>query len=455
MSQTNHSFNSFDNISAAMFADCIANSKEIFKLMDLIFPLDSCQHYQLLPLKLEDNNLTLGMLNPNDQESLKFVHSIAKVFNYNLNIQSIDAQTHQIILASYPQSNQQPQKLAQDANQTIIDASFNPEAISQDNSRPRRLADSAPTIISQPEDQPYSAKSGVSEVLKDLPPDLDFLRDLDLTAQPSKKSVNSKTDSSATLYEIPAEFLKPQPSNNLDDKPTIISDDPAKLLAQETSPQDPQNTSSEVPRSNLAPKTPINPQEVLQLQTEAVVDFLVELKPLLSWRKLLEQALIHRIEQLNLIQYSDRGSIIASKNQETQSSLDHIALPIFCSLIDDIKRMARLPHDSNEHPKKLVLEKLYKQERILLRLHFIFQNERQELIVQILRDRALKIYEQQQMNKVSEQALNLAQQLEKTLRKIQACFDSAEFTNLRELQEVQSRINHQLRLFDKQPGRIN
>jgi hypothetical protein len=53
------------------------------------------------------------------------------------------------------------------------------------------------------------------------------------------------------------------------------------------------------------------------------------------------------------------------------------------------------------------------------------------------------------MDRISEQALQLAKQLEKTLRRIQACFDSAELTNLNELQIVHSRISHQLRLLDK------
>ncbi|MEL6496226.1 MAG: hypothetical protein AAFQ41_14055, partial [Cyanobacteria bacterium J06623_7] len=65
-------------------------------------------------------------------------------------------------------------------------------------------------------------------------------------------------------------------------------------------------------------------------------------------------------------------------------------------------------------------------------------------------NKALERYEQQQLDRVSEQALQLAQQLEKTLRRIQACFDSAELTNLTELQTVHSRITHQLRLLDKQ-----
>ena len=88
-------------------------------------------------------------------------------------------------------------------------------------------------------------------------------------------------------------------------------------------------------------------------------------------------------------------------------------------------------------------------ERVLLRMEFTAQQDLQEVGIQILRDRALKSYEQQRMDRTSDRALELARQLEKTLRRIQTCFDSAELTNLTELQTVHSRITHQLRLLDK------
>ncbi|MEL6927529.1 MAG: hypothetical protein AAFO95_02700, partial [Cyanobacteria bacterium J06600_6] len=148
--------------------------------------------------------------------------------------------------------------------------------------------------------------------------------------------------------------------------------------------------------------------------------------------------------------YRHRGGIVAEQNQDVQSNIDQIPLPIFCSVIDEIKRMARLPQNTANHPKKLVLERFYNRERILLRLEFSARANLEEVGIQIIRGSALKIYEQQQMDRVSDQALQLAKQLEKTLRRIQACFDSAQINNLTELQTVHSRINHQLRLLDKQ-----
>ena len=443
----NDSYSSND-IQAAMFADCLANSKEIFQLIDTVFPVDSCRHYQVLPLKLENNNLTLGMLNPSNEESLQFVRSIAKVFHYNLTLNVIDVQTHEIILNSYPQNSQQQSQSLPDQNKTVIDTNFSGGAIPLNEAQlnRRKLADSAPTIISQPKSDSFSPKSNMPTGLEDLPPDLDFLRDLDLEdlESPSPaKPAKSQIDSAATLYEIPPEFRQQKTSNRLDDQPTIIGGNPAELLAQSVLEQESQAqiADAEVQIAELI--------EDIEKAAPETLDFLPELQFQLSWQKLLESAFRHHSDRLKLTRHSDRGGIVAQKDEKTQSSIDRLPLPTFCSLIDEIKRMARLPQNTSSHPQKVVLERIYEEERILLRLEFLVKGEDEIIIVQILRDRALQIYEQKQMDRISEQALQLAQQLEKTLRKIQACFDSAELTNLRELQTVQSRINHQLRLLDK------
>ncbi|MEM7590040.1 MAG: hypothetical protein AAF383_00695 [Cyanobacteria bacterium P01_A01_bin.83] len=436
------------NFKTAVFADCLANSKEIFQLIDQVFPLDSCQHYEVLPLKLRDNNLSLGMLDPTNSESLKFINSIAKVFKYNLDIQLIDQQTHQIILANYPQNPTQSPSARQDQNKTVIDTNFNP-SLSLDNDQRRRRIDSAPTIISPAADSPT-----LIDAEPELPPDLDFLQDLDLTPANPAKSNKKKVEGTPTLYEIPPEFLNQQQPLNLDNKPTIIGGYPAQLLAQSNNQQAPLSDAEiafgEAQISNLIAETLDNiPQTIETAQVPQNVDFLPQLMPELSWQKLLEQAFCHHTEYLTLSRHSDRGSIIARKNESTQSYIDRVPLPIFCSLIDEIKRMAKLPAATSSHPKKVVFERLHEQERILLRLEFSIEAEIETVGIQILRHHALKMYEQQQMDKVSEQALQLAKQLEKTLRRIQSCFDSAKLSNLGELQAVHTRISHQLRLLDK------
>ncbi len=514
MSQFNNRSNlpGNNNIESAMFADCISNSREIFKLIDSILPLESCLHYEVLPLKLKENHFSLGMLNPQNQDALNFIRSIANAFHYTLDIQLIDAQTHQLLLANYLQNPPRDQIKETDHHQTIVESNFGLESSSQPSELPksRRLSDSAPTIISQPEETPsqFHSKPKVElpMPLRDLPPDLDFLRDL--SDQPEeallKPNIDAQThqlilknylqnptpdkirkrDHDQTIVEPnfglesssqPSELPK---SRRLSDSaPTIISQ------PQETPSQPHSKPSVELPMrlrdlppdldflrdlsdqpveaqiSNLIRETEdsrdnleINDLSILEVQAELVpksTDFLADLTWELSWQELLDKVLDSQVDQLHLERYSDRGKITASKDEITQSSLDQIPLPIFCSAIDQIKKMAKLSTSAIEKPSKVILEKLHQQERILLRLEFIPNSYGENVIVQILRDKALKAYEQKQMDKISEQALSLAQQLEKTLRKIQVCFESAEFTNLRELQGVQNRINQQLKLLDK------
>jgi hypothetical protein len=443
----NNSFNS-GNFKTAMFADCLANSKEIFQLIDQVFPLDSCRHYEVLPLKLEGRNLVLGMLNPEKDESVRFVNSIAKVFRYELEIQLIDLPTHQIILDNYPQNAVQINQQPQDERQTVIDKSFNSDAPLKGVNQ-RRLVDSTPTIVSpavnSPVDEPKLELPG-------LPPDLDFLKNLELAPQDPPPAPRVKADSAATLFEIPPEFRQQNSLNNLnnqDQKATIIADHPAELLKSETKEEkDIEDILAEAQRSQLIAETLGKPIDLAEPEVNTV-DFLPQLSPQLSWQKLLDQAFLYQAEYITLTRYGDRGGIVTEKDNSPQSTLDRVPLPIFCSLIDEIKRMARLPQNTSNHPQKLVLERLYEQERILLRLEFSVQQQLESIRIQILRGQALKSYEQQQMDRVCDQALELAKQLEKTLRRIQACFDSAEFTNLKELQSINGRINHQLRLLDK------
>ena len=428
MSQINNS-NSYDNFKTAIFTDCLANSREIFQLIDGVFPLDSCRHYQVLPLKIVGNDLTLGMLDPSHEESLKFVNSIARVFKYNLEIQLIDEQTFQIILASYPQKSPQSRSNS-DRNQTVVDDNFNPITALKSNNSSKRLSDSA-QIVSDLASAPKSNPQ-IPYPAQDLSQESNSTQSAPTSVRKTREP-KPKKDLAATLFEIPPEFLKqtPQP-RNLDDRPTIIGGDPAKLLAQvENSSID---VEAEAKISNLIE------------ETAGGKDFLPKLLPELSWKELLDRAFKHQTEQINLTRYSDRAEIIAIKDKLPQSTVE-VPQTIFSALIGEIKQVAKVTNASATTPK-VVLERFHEQERILLRFEFISLKP-EKIKIQILQGRILKIYEQQQMDLVSDRALHLAKQLEKTLRRIQVCFNSAELNNLKELQTVQSRINHQLRLLDK------
>jgi hypothetical protein len=312
--------------------------------------------------------------------------------------------------------------------------------------------DSSPTVVSPLE--PIAAPS--SQKSPDLPPDLDVLKESDFSPESSSKTARTKKDSAATVFEIPPEFLqqqspkleegRPDDTKNpriseFDNHPTIIGEDPSKLLAEEAISQD-SDTDAEAKISELI--------SGLAEESKNESDFLPQLLPELSWQKLLEQAFKHHTEEIILRSNGNFGSVIVNKDRLPQSSLKQLSQKIFDSLAGEIKQIAKLPSQTLSSSKKIVLERFYEQERILIRLEFMPKTSESEQIgIQILRGQALKIYEQQQMDRVSEQALQLAKQLEKTLRRMQVCFDSAELTNLEQLQGIQSRINHQLRLLDR------
>ena len=436
MSQINNNSDSYDDFKTAIFADCLANSKEIFQLIDEIFPIDSCRHYEVMPLKLVDNNLTLGMIDPLNEESLKFVNSIARVFKYNLEIQLIDEQIFQIILGNYRQNS--PQSQPGDRNQTVVDDNFNPNTALRSNNA-RKLSDFTQTVVSE------SISVPKFDSQPELPKDLDLFKEsnsITPTSVQKTREPQPKKDLAATLFEIPPEFLssKPQP-RNLDDSPTIISEHSAKLLAQvETS-------NAEIAEAEAKISELINEIDDFDLEASDK-DFLPKLLPELSWQKLLEEAFKHQTEQINLTRYSDRAKIVAIQDKLPQSTLERVPLPVFSSLIDKIKQVAKVS-DRLATPQKVVLERFYEQERILLRLEFVPPQPEEKIKIQILRGHTLKVYEQQQMDRLSDRALQLARQLEKTLKRIQVCFDYAELNNLKKLQAIQSRINHQLRLLDK------
>nr|MDJ0776205.1 pilus assembly protein PilB [Mastigocoleus sp. MO_167.B18] len=50
--------------------------KQLFSLIDRVISFEACLYHQILPLKLENNNLLLGIVNPEDREALDYVNSI-------------------------------------------------------------------------------------------------------------------------------------------------------------------------------------------------------------------------------------------------------------------------------------------------------------------------------------------------------------------------------------------
>ena len=193
MSQSNH-FSDFTNNSLSAIS---TNRKQIFELIDSIVSLESCLHYQFLPLALRDNVLTLGMINPEDRNGYNFIYPIVSSLGYSLEIFELDSQTHQLVLAAY---------LKRDLTGVR----------NRDSDKPRSSLQS--DLLKNSAKKPSVSELDYSLTLTDIPstpPNLET---------PPQKPSGSELDYSLTLTDIP-----PTPSNNskapnLHDRPTLIVD---------------------------------------------------------------------------------------------------------------------------------------------------------------------------------------------------------------------------------------
>jgi type II secretory ATPase GspE/PulE/Tfp pilus assembly ATPase PilB-like protein len=75
--------------------------EQMFQLIDKLLSFEACLYHQILPLGLEDKNLLLGMVYPQDSEALDYVGRILPYVNCTMVIEAIAADSHRRILSAY------------------------------------------------------------------------------------------------------------------------------------------------------------------------------------------------------------------------------------------------------------------------------------------------------------------------------------------------------------------
>ncbi|ARV57784.1 hypothetical protein BZZ01_03280 [Nostocales cyanobacterium HT-58-2] len=75
--------------------------QQVFQLIEKILFFEACLYYQILPFKLEDNKLLLGMVNPQDSAAFDYVNRIVSFMNCTLVTRPIRGETHREILSAY------------------------------------------------------------------------------------------------------------------------------------------------------------------------------------------------------------------------------------------------------------------------------------------------------------------------------------------------------------------
>jgi hypothetical protein len=215
-----------------------------------------------------------------------------------------------------------------------------------------------------------------------------------------------------------------------------LSDDPLSPALEEASSQSsvaPPQTPPEARRLVIEPvsstavtRTPkvstaagtLLPLEVQAIHLSRPIEFIATLPPKQLLQELLGRVLMSGIGRLYFERQAERGRILWSQDGVLQSVLEGLTLPVFQGLIIELKRLVNLPLLPVIQPKQVEIERRYQQEALLLRLRVMPSNHGEEATLQVLRGVALKFYQRQQLEKLSQDALNLAQQLQQKLNEI-------------------------------------
>ncbi|MEA5449905.1 hypothetical protein VB780_15100 [Leptolyngbya sp. CCNP1308] len=152
--------------------------------------------------------------------------------------------------------------------------------------------------------------------------------------------------------------------------------------------------------------------------SQVPLDQLHRLPPPKLTQALLYQVLTEGIGRLYLERRPNHGQVLWSKDGVVQAALKNLSLDQVQSVINELKRLTHLPLLPTTQSKQADIERLYQGDRVLLRLRLMAGTHGEEATLQVLRGAALKFYQQQQIKQMGEDALGVAQTLQKRICKI-------------------------------------
>ncbi len=344
------------------------DTHQVFQLIDRILPFEACLYHQILPLSLKDQCLQIGMVTLEDTAALDYVRRILKFMNYSPEPQTITSEVHYATLSAY---------LHHTGSRVAVPAA-NDSALGQKSEKSENV------------DPLEEAIPGSDQGSGEIP-------------EPVSSSSNLSTRSDQEAKET---FL-------LDNSDEI--DDPQDLLLSAPS------VSESKPLQRSKPPLPGNALPTLEVSTDYLnspSDHLAALPPAQLLQELLGRIFIDGIGRLYLKRQPTTGQILWSQNGVVQSVLNDLPLSSFQGVIDELKQLTHLPLTAVQQPKQVEIERLCRQNRLLLRLRIMPSRHGEEATLQILRGAALRFYQQQQIANLSRDALNIAKGLQQKMREI-------------------------------------
>lgn len=338
--------------------------EQVFLIMDSLLSFEVCLHHQIVPLNIEENNILVGMVQPDDVDALNYVEPILSYMNLHIVVQRITDDSHRATMSAYL-----------NYKNTI------PFNIKKYPPLERLFSKKAAPVIGQSlsnAEVVENTKSHHQTEFIHVPPEIREIREVG-----SKQLI----EQAENLLPIP------EADGTLSNPNCLI----------------PLRISSEIDIASMVeiPKV-FSPVEVLVT---------LPAKQLLE--ELLGRILAGGIGRLYLERQSDQGRILWSDNGVLQSVLDKLPLSIFQGVLNELKQITALPNTNATEVQQREKEFLYQQKRLLLRLRVMPGTYGQEATLQVLRGAALKFYQQQKLTHLSRNTVETIQQLVRMLRELQ------------------------------------
>jgi Type II secretion system (T2SS), protein E, N-terminal domain len=378
-------FNSVQQSILSQFQGDLAerlNIEQMFILIDGVLPFEACLYYQVLPLFLDGNRLNLGMVSPEDTSATDYVRRLISYHNYSLVTKQISSEALQATLSAYLNYSGNNQRSRNSHDHSYHSAKERVEENVNQNTQQTLVIDSP-----------------------DLLPGINFV------------SADAETTSSPLLDS-------PAPTSSLQTDVDFPLD--TKLATDEAIAPVPvidSCTTSESPMEAIFDRQPfakiqsplLNPPPSIDIQVNHFsdpIEVLTTLSPKELLRELLGRVLLRGIGRLYFERHDQFGRVLWSQNGILQSVIDKLEAPVFQGVINELKLMAHLPLIPLQKPKQVEIERLYRQNRLLLRFRFMPSDGGEEATIQVLRGAALRFYQQQQLASLERDALTIAKQLQ-------------------------------------------
>lgn len=359
---------------------------QVYTLIDSILPFEACLYYQVLPLIVEGSRLMIGMVNLEDQAASEYVKKQFSYINYSITFKEIQSEWHRDLLSKYlshtAKVRQHPQPTAS-ATSEAAGSSPSPSVIPPESNLQTTF------IVDQPDE--------ISDGLQAIPPAVS-------SSEPHAE-LHSHQPLDATPKDLPTRASSLPRSS-----PTAK---PLNGVAPVALPMTPVTANSV--SGNTVP--PLHLQ-ISDHDLEIEEHQLATLTPKVLMQVLLSKVLEEGIGRLYFERRANAGRILWSKDGVLQSVLESLESQVLQGVINEFKLLTHMSLIAVKKPRQVEIERLYENQRILLRFRVMPHTSGEEATLQVLRGTALRFYQQQQIDRLGRDALDAAQVLQHRLNDI-------------------------------------